>query len=324
MVFFRCRAQLYSEDAFWEKEDAYEPSPAALNVPYMTDFLPNDKDLQAPWEYYVEHLQNYSLCELTNDTDTVNTFQGILKCIAKNLGTPTLAGMPQSMLDMTLIWYHRPDIAGGAGNAFRARHAPSWSWAAWTGVLVSTWVPEKKQRWIDHHAGKIEYWYTDENGTNLRPVNTGYPATYAPAPVYPPNVRAQFLQLRTNISTNFNITPGSMGYEIHGTMKYNVLGIIYFDNGGAPDPGPNSTVYTLAQRCHAPDGDVNFDYGYGKMTEDEDSRDEVITVKPALSAKNHDLRWVLVLAWETRSTYRRIGVGHIREHGRGWLDWNPQ
>jgi hypothetical protein len=171
MVFSRCRARLYSEDAFWEDEDDYGPSPAALTNPYITDFLPNDKDLQDPWGYYGVYLQNYGLRELTNDTDTVNAFQGILNRIAKNLGTPTLAGMPQPMLDMALIWYYRPDIAGGAGNAFRARHAPSWNWAAWTGAVVSTWVPEKnRHHWIDHHAGKIEYWYTDENGTNLRSV----------------------------------------------------------------------------------------------------------------------------------------------------------
>jgi len=335
MVYFRCRNRLYSEDTFWESSDDDSPSVGILNTCYEVSFLPKDTENVDPLAWYTENLQNYSLRKLSHKSDTINAFKGILNRITHNLGTRSLAGMPQSILDMALIWYHRPDIAAALKRRqLRAHHMPSWSWAAWTGLALSAWAPEGKRvdrlQWIDNYAGHIEYWYTDPNDNTLRQVNTGGTlASHSPSPVFPSGMQGQFLQLRTHVSQDFFLKNGSMGYEIRTTQDHTV-GIAYLDNGGKggrSDGGDLdlTTRLTLAQLSRAPTGDSSFDYGYGEMLlKDGDDGSGIITDKPALSAKNHDLRWVLILAYSAPRTFRRAGVGHIREHKKGLISWSEQ
>jgi hypothetical protein len=235
--------------------------------------------------------------------------------------------MPQSMPDMALVWYHRPDNAGPLGRKpTRALNASSWSWAAWTDVVVSRWVPEGKaidrQHWMDKHDGQIEYWYTDANGNNLQRVDAGLQSTYWPPTglAFSPGIHAQFLQFTTYISQDFFVTTGSMGHEIR-TRKNDVIGIVYVD-GGKLD---SNRSFMLAQLSRAPKGNSTLDYGYGSVSMgDGDDPSDIITVKPALSAQHRGLRWVLLLAWEVGNTYRRVGVGHVHEEKGGWIAWSQQ
>lgn len=332
MAYFRCRTSFYSEDTFWEDDDDNEPSPAISTTSDETPFLPQldaDRANDDPWAWYRESLQNFSWRAVRNDSDTIDAFTGILNRVTQSVDGSTLAGMPEAMLDMALIWYHRPDIARGLestnGRIHRVKDNPSWSWAAWRNVPVSTWVPGKKPRdrrqWLENHGSTIEMWHSDDHGNGLEYVVTGgLPPVDTPAPVFTPGTDAHFLQLKTYISRDFNIEPGSMGSGEIQTRQGQLIGIVYID-GGRSSFGP---VLALARLSHAPNGADGFDYGFGEVsnTKDGDDPTDVVTVKPRLSAKDHDLRWVLLLEGKSGSTYRRIGLGHIREQKLNYIQWS--
>jgi len=320
MAFFRCRKRLYSEDTFWEQSDDQDPSPGIMTYPYETAFLPKDGGNDDSWAWYADNLQQYSIRQLSLESDTINAFKGILNRICHSQGTQSLAGMPQSMLDMALVWYHRPDMASvwynrpGIASELKREPVltidmPSWSWAAWTGIPVSTWVPGvealDRQKWMDKHGGHIEYWYTDPNGNNIKRADTNaQPNYWAPSAAFPPSIHAQFLQFMTYTSQGFILIEESSSHEIRTTQN-DVIGIVYVDGGTLDYSNPR---FTLAQLNRAPKGDSTFDYGDGL----------------ALSAKNQDLRWVLLLAWKGGDTYRRVGLGYIHENKLGCIVWSSQ
>jgi len=181
-------------------------------------------------------------------------------------------------------------------------------------------------KWLHKHGSHIKFWYTDENGLNMRLVKTanlGHQDVYLPASVYPSSVRTHFLQFYTKVACIPTMTLRSATCcEIWG-KNYNSshpVGIIYYD-GVAIVP---STPYVLAQLCRAPHGDRNFDWAVGNPSRDDISEDG-LNNRPRIWAKDTDLRWVMMLEWfpvsVTEGYYRRVGMGFIKEDKLEYLDW---
>jgi hypothetical protein len=317
---------MYSEETFWDDHDDEAPSAGIKTTPYQLDFIP--RSLNDPWGTYMDALWRYRIRELGRDEDTINGFRGILNRVTDSLNTSNLEGLPQSILDMTLIWYHRPDW--NMGKTVQRLNWPSWTWAGWKGGVPTNFLhraegnANDRSDWVNNINGHIEYWYTDTDGTNLQQADTGFPLQdNPPTPAFPLDVERRILQLRTSVTTHAVVTFGRWGVGEIRTSTNELVGIVYPDDLR----GDSSLGYTLAMLSRAPDGDANFNFGLYSPDEDglmEDGDDsDSRTARAAISAKGRDLRWVLLLVWDARGFYQRRGLGFIHTDKVSWLHWKP-
>ena len=80
-------------------------------------------DMRDPWLAYQRAVESYSDKLLTNESDALDAFTGILRTI---FGTRHIQGLPVAMLDHALLW--QPD-----GRHYRRSGFASWSWIGWSG-----------------------------------------------------------------------------------------------------------------------------------------------------------------------------------------------
>jgi hypothetical protein len=170
--------------------------------------------------------------------------------------------------------------------------------------------------WLQQQTKKIEFWYTNNEGNNLRQAETGIKMQPSGEPeevVIPDNVERPFLQFKTNITTDAVISFGYMGGKIK--TEDHLLGYVFPD-----DPkGNNHKAYTLAQLSRAPNGDSNF---YYERTEEGDDG-ELKSFKQTISAEQ-DLRWVLLLEWQQQGFFIRRGLGFIPTGQLHKLTWKKR
>jgi hypothetical protein len=296
-----------------------------MTTPYEIEFLP--LHISDPWLTYAQTLQSYRAREYWWE-QTIDAYRGILNRITDKLDTSQLVGMPKGMLDMALLWYHRPDINLGK-HPRRVAGWPSWSWAGWWKSVVSTFTPfgdvNDRRRWIDRHTGHIEFWSTHTDGTELRQIETGAPLRGTPpTPYFEPGSRGRFLQFQTWMTMNADVRFGRWGIGQIRTPSGVLAGMVYADD--LHDYGPNGNV--LVALAKAPDGDPNFDYGLyfpGRQgwAQDGDDEDSLLTRSP-ISAKNNSIQWVLLIGPDGQGFQQRRGLGYIHTDKFDGFDWGPR
>jgi hypothetical protein len=83
-------------------------------------------------EDYRECVYNYTARQMTNDSDSLNAFLGIVAYLRKSWFPSGLTwGMPLADFPQALRWYHPRWVKARRRPAF-----PSWSWTGWEGQVV--------------------------------------------------------------------------------------------------------------------------------------------------------------------------------------------
>jgi hypothetical protein len=306
---------MYTEDTFWDDYDNFKPSDGMMTTPYEIDFFP--EKIEDPLATYSNTLWQYRQRELGTDKDTLNAYRGILNRINDYLHTRHVQGLPEKILEAALIWYHRPDY--NFGRNVKHLDGPTWSWTHWKGSHLLTFgfagTANEHNKWLQNYTKKIEFWYTNSKGNNLRQADTGIskqsePGQYA----VPDDIERPFLQFYTRTSTEAVVSFGHLGGKIK-SGDHDLLGYVFPDDL----KGNNHKTYTLAQLSQAPNGDSNF---YYERTEEGDDG-ELKVFKQTISAEQ-DLRWVLLLEYDDRGFYLRRGLGFIPTDQLDNLRWKKK
>lgn len=122
MVYYRCCRVVWSEDTVYDRF----PSEKHDNVG-MSHYLPSLRSTADP-DAYQQAIRRYNSRNLTDQNDALNAMAGMLRRMARNLGSVDFQGMVVSHFDLCLLFWHPP-----APAAKRRRGFPSWSWVGWQG-----------------------------------------------------------------------------------------------------------------------------------------------------------------------------------------------
>ena len=115
------------------------------------------------WNNYRRAVAEYSKRTLSDETDVVNAFQGILSLLQPAFKGDFLCGLPETELDIALLWQPNSIIRRRVDPKTRAPLFPSWSWAGWIGEVVYTWTRHQ----LDD-LSRVEWQCTDSKGANIR------------------------------------------------------------------------------------------------------------------------------------------------------------
>ena len=125
-VFFQCCNALWSEDTYSyvpkslsQIRDASMPN---FDQPFWKNAIPSSPS----FEMYDALVQDYTVRQLTHDSDALAAFEGIVDVLSKQWGCAFYHGLPARYFDAALC-FEVPSIA----NAPRRSMFPSWSWAHW-------------------------------------------------------------------------------------------------------------------------------------------------------------------------------------------------
>lgn len=300
-----------------------------MNTPYEIKFIPrhiSDPYRTYAWTFMLYRARDYA------PADSLNAYTGILNRIAHSLHTKTLCGNPVSILEMTLIWYNKPDSAKlNNQRPVRAPHQPSWSWTAWTKCPAVTFLPpggqSARQDWIDSRTSQLHFYYTRHDGTGFKRLQNGAPVRNTPpvpaTPCFPAGARHRFLQFYTGLTTNARVVFGTLGIGQIYSPAGQLVGMLYDDS--LADYTPEGNI--LAMMPPSTHGDNDFDYGYynpeisGPLHNGQTSSDGV--QRPPVSAKNAVIRFVLLLRYDG-NICRRRGLGFVYENTLTQFSWNNQ
>jgi hypothetical protein len=96
-----------------------------------------------PIEEYQLALSEFTKRDLRYETDMLRASAGVLNRIGASMGVHMLYGLPEELLDMSLLWYpSRPTV--------RRNLFPSWTWAEWRGTPL---LPLRFPR-----TGDLKWW----------------------------------------------------------------------------------------------------------------------------------------------------------------------
>ncbi|MCJ1460580.1 hypothetical protein MMC28_010962 [Mycoblastus sanguinarius] len=95
------------------------------NVPNAI-FRPQRKEGTGDIAKFEELIRDYTMRDLSYESDIHNAFAGIARYISSGLKTSLCHGIPRAFLDWMLLWDHSEPLQ-------RREKAPSWSWAGWIG-----------------------------------------------------------------------------------------------------------------------------------------------------------------------------------------------
>ena len=84
---------------------------------------------------YADLVKQYTSRNLSDATDSLNAFSGILHLFQTALGGEMISGLPEKYLDIALLW-------SPSGLVTRNENFPSWTWAGWTGPCSYRGPPE--------------------------------------------------------------------------------------------------------------------------------------------------------------------------------------
>ncbi|KAG0570071.1 hypothetical protein KC19_6G136600 [Ceratodon purpureus] len=145
-VYWECQKATWCEDGFWETMQ-----PPTFSRPCFS------KDIRRPWasdnqeafeKIYVNLVQEYCRRKLTNGSDGLDAFRGILNALEREAGQGFLSALPTSSLSKMLTWWctersvkRREEMCpvrlsdGNEGMAGHFCPFSSWSWVGWTSVV---------------------------------------------------------------------------------------------------------------------------------------------------------------------------------------------
>ena len=121
-----------------------------------------------PWDMlrfdmYVATVADYTLRNLTYESDILNAFAGIGNRFAKKMGKALLYGLPERFFAQALLWEHEKDIE----RRTQAPNIPTWSWAAWRGQ--SRWDLNSRAERL--RVGTLVRFHTFEPDGRLRRIS---------------------------------------------------------------------------------------------------------------------------------------------------------
>lgn len=113
---------------------------------------------------YSKAVREYTTRRLTFPDDIVDAFQGILSQLSRQIGTNILAALPESYLDVALLW--TPLVLQTRRESRRAQ-IPSWSWVGWVGQADCAEASPDGREWIE----LTTKWYIKDGPIPPRLVN---------------------------------------------------------------------------------------------------------------------------------------------------------
>ena len=78
---------------------------------------------------YTRVVEEYTHREISYESDILNAFAGLLHIFSRFFRCKTLLGLPESLLDVALLWKPMTQLQRRSGF-------PSWSWAGWVGRVA--------------------------------------------------------------------------------------------------------------------------------------------------------------------------------------------
>ena len=119
------------------------------------------------WNNYCRAVRKFSQRSFTFDADVVNAFEGITNLLQPAFQCDFLYGLPQTELDLALLWQPVSTIRRRIDKSTGKAIFPSWSWAGWIGRVDYTWtkhVPDDISRvqWQVQGAQSASFVTSDE------------------------------------------------------------------------------------------------------------------------------------------------------------------
>ena len=115
---------------------------------------------------YKDLVTAYTPRNMGNVYDKLAAFDGIGKVLERCLNSELIYGLPESLLDLALLWHPKTTLSKVSGPRF-----PSWSWAGWKGAVE---YPE--QHGVSKGARR-DLHEDESRPERLRPLNRWYRAT---------------------------------------------------------------------------------------------------------------------------------------------------
>ena len=115
---------------------------------------------------YKDLVTAYTPRNMGNINDKLTAFDGIGKVLERCLNSELIYGLPESLLDLALLWHPKTMVTQVEGPGF-----PSWSWAGWKGAVE---FPE--QHGVSKGAPR-ELHDDESRPARIRPLNRWYRAT---------------------------------------------------------------------------------------------------------------------------------------------------
>lgn len=128
-VYFRCNRAVFKEDS------------GLRNHAYLGGRALRIRGERHPiWNNYRRAVEGFTKRTLSFEADMVNAFQGIASLLQPAFKGDFLFGLPETELDIALLWQpdsliHRRVDPGTGAPLF-----PSWSWAGWVGEVKYKWT----------------------------------------------------------------------------------------------------------------------------------------------------------------------------------------
>ncbi|KAH7379651.1 heterokaryon incompatibility protein-domain-containing protein [Cadophora sp. MPI-SDFR-AT-0126] len=146
--FFRCHTQLQTEcpclpdPNFHDLDILPRSSQSEGYGTWFADFLqirePSAiKRNSTAFSHYTRLLKAYRKKHLSDASDTLNAFSGVLAALAQQNQWQFVSGIPEEQFDLGLLWSPDPNQTVERNEAFA-----SWSWAGWGCTITWQHIPE--------------------------------------------------------------------------------------------------------------------------------------------------------------------------------------
>ena len=118
---------------------------------------------QPIWNNYRRAVVEYTKRTTSDESDAVNAFQGIVSLLQPAFKGDFLFGLPETELDIALLWQPTSSIRKRVNPKTKAPLFPSWRWVGWIGGVAFPWTRNQ----LDD-LSQVEWECTDSKGGNIR------------------------------------------------------------------------------------------------------------------------------------------------------------
>ncbi|OQU99389.1 hypothetical protein CLAIMM_05025 [Cladophialophora immunda] len=178
--------------------------------------------LRRVFSAYSELVEIYTRRDLTQPTDVLDAFAGMLSTFRDEFKSEILYGIPIAAFDLALLWTPTQTLNGRPGRKSTSRMAafstspsapdtedaiiqnfPTWSWAGWIGSVDYRLLPLDKESAPESLIGEI---YIIRHGKILRLINYHRPCPDEDAKASPDLLNAYFGRISTDARQTFRDT----------------------------------------------------------------------------------------------------------------------
>ena len=151
-VFFQCNRTVFKEDSGLRNHAIGGGRALRLRG-----------ERQPVWNNYRRAVVEYTKRNISDESDVVNAFQGIVSLLQPAFKGDFLFGLPETELDIALLWQPTSFIRRRIDPESKAPLFPSWSWVGWIGGVAYPWTRHQ----LDD-ISRVEWQCTDSTGENIR------------------------------------------------------------------------------------------------------------------------------------------------------------